>query len=87
MDQGELEDDELLAEILSTIEAKKRGKTGAKKVEGDILNPFRKGRTTQKIDSEISPVVDPKEICWYCHTHRNDLTVLYKCEGCNPKVI
>ena len=40
-----------------------------------------------KVNSKISPVVDPKEICWYCHAHRNDLAVLFKCEGCNPKVI
>ena len=31
--------------------------------------------------------VDPKEICWFCHTSRNELPILYKCEGCNPKVI
>ena len=41
----------------------------------------------EEVDSKILPVVDPKEICWFCHTSRSDLPVLYKCAGCNPKVI
>ena len=41
VDQGKLEDDELLGDILSSIEAKKKVTTGAKKVGG-------KGTTTQQ---------------------------------------
>ena len=67
--------------------AKAITETTANKVDQKTCED-RSQTAEEEVGSKIpSPVVDPKEICWFCHTSRTDLPVLYKCAGCNPKVV